>query len=1184
MTLTLTDTASGPLRAFTDILTQLKASSVGVSKNLEGIAAGITNIGKAAAGATTVNSFAASLASLTTAMTSVKTASAGVAQAVGNIGNRASVAGVGTYSLAQAMGALGGTLNGIVTRLTATAAGLGQVGAQARAAGAGVAAGAANMGAGLGGVNTQATTLAGTLKGLAALWGALEIKKGLTASIHDAADFQRTENRLNNMNESPEGAATMRGAARDVGKSFHQFNQNELLEMVIDLRQVTGNAHEAAAGLGDFAKAVFAINLSLPNGQKLGPQDTLNLGKILEIRGASVDPDKRKAALEEIVQIVASTQGRVNPANLFGNLTYARGGLGRTMDADTMRAFAAIIEEDTVGGGSGGRAGTMVSALVNSVSKSTAVTTKNRDEWMRLGLVDPEKVNVNKNTNQVTSIQPGAIAGSESISQFKKWVDNYLRAALIASGVDMDNPEAVKAKTDVLFPNRLASEGAFQLLTRKSLIEKQMSQSSQAAGLDQQVNNGGGLAVAQFERFRKAVDDLGNAIGTSLLPVITPLIEGLTKLINKLSEFSTKHPVFGFLLGMTGTVGMVAIGIRGLTLLLGPLSTLFLGGGTAAGGMGAALATAATAIGTAATFILRWMLRLVPVVGLIMLAWDFAPLIANIDVNGKRIGDWANELATTVSNAFQRAWIRSKQFLGLITTEAANAQANAVGSGPAHGASGSWEDAIRPGGGGKFSGHGASGGWGEETDPAIAALLAANKAAAGNLGGGKEKAGRFAHYDAELDAAKNANRLLEDEQKRHQHVEDELYKAGKISVDDYYDDKLKTLTASILKEIAELEKEKSAYTKQGDKAGVNRTTTDITLKTRELMGAPDLIDIERKQALIKLDKDAINVQRALMQTSGQKHAAEMLHAQQELEANLKLLVLNKDRTHVTQEMADAYLAMNKAAQDLRSGDQDIPKLREDYAARVAAINDAERNGTLSGTAAEQQKFDLMKQESLELDELIAKRRALAVASGDEKEVLALDKLGTKNRSTQGQLPADTTTMLKATQSGFAGVFSAILRGTESAGSAIEKFGQNLKNTFLDIISKKLGDALFDSLFPKTMGGGGSGGDLLSLIGRFFGFGGGSGSVGAATSIPMQPGGGYAVGIDRVPRDMWAPIHKDERVMTAKDNGRYTSFLDAMQRGGTQGPTTVTLQAHPDIMNMRFQDVLDAHISHAMATR
>ena len=42
-------------------------------------------------------------------MTAARQASNGVASAIGNIGNRASTAGVGTYALEQAMGALGGT-------------------------------------------------------------------------------------------------------------------------------------------------------------------------------------------------------------------------------------------------------------------------------------------------------------------------------------------------------------------------------------------------------------------------------------------------------------------------------------------------------------------------------------------------------------------------------------------------------------------------------------------------------------------------------------------------------------------------------------------------------------------------------------------------------------------------------------------------------------------------------------------------------------------------------------------------------------------------------------------------------------------------------------------------------------------------------------------------------------------
>ncbi len=92
-----------------------------------------------------------------------------------------------------------------------------------------------------------------------------------------------------------------------------------------------------------------------------------------------------------------------------------------------------------------------------------------------------------------------------------------------------------------------------------------------------------------------------------------------------------------------------------------------------------------------------------------------------------------------------------------------------------------------------------------------------------------------------------------------------------------------------------------------------------------------------------------------------------------------------------------------------------------------------------------------------------------------------------------------------------------------------------------------------------------------------------GSSTAAIFEGAYVGGTFAAGIDHVPNDMLANIHKGERVITAKDNAKYTSLIDSMKRGN-QAPGTMHVSFDPSMMNMRVRDVLDGYIQRDWATR
>ncbi|MGZ5709986.1 MAG: hypothetical protein ACXWIJ_12525 [Burkholderiales bacterium] len=1195
MRLNLVDTASAPVRAFISTLETLESAVSGVSSRLAGLAGSMDALG-------------ASLGL-------IKTNSAGAAAELGAVGMQAGTAAGETARLETIMAALSLSLERIVGQLAMTSTGLAGVGSAAVAASTEAGAAMNAVGTGAQGAGTHVNALAASIRGMGELWAAFKIEKGLKTAVEDAAEYERTDNRLRNMNLSPAESDAIHQSVRQTGRDFHQFDQNELLEMAIDLRNATGSAHEAATGLKGFAESVFAMNLSMPSGKKLDEQGTLNFAKFLEGRGVTMDPAAMAAQQDLVTKIVAATQGRVNPNNLFGNLTYAKGGLGRTMDDEALVTFAAMIEQDAIGGGTGGRVGTMLTSFVNSITKSRAITTKNRDEWLKLGLVDPGKVNINENTDRVTSIQAGAIAGTDIVGKnFKRWVDEYLRPALIAAGVNMDDVSAVKAKTDVLFPDRNSAEAAFQLLSKKDLIEKDSENITKTAGKDQQVKNGEQLSAANWERFHKAINDLAIAIGTTLLPVLTPLLQGFTKILEVLGHLTQDHPVFGFILGLAGALGSVSLMIAGVTRLFGPLGAIL--GVTAGsfGGFGTMVSSVGGIIASAIPLILRFLLRLAGPIGIILLIWDagLGDWISKLEVFGHSVGDWASLLSEKVANSFRNMWVRTKEYFGFLSKDAADAQveANNRASAQRQGKLGFGPQPVAKRGG-------ASGDWdrGEEVSPAakavedkikrdkaIAKQLQDNKDdSADLLGAGRKKRGRFKNYDANLDDAKNDLRLEEDELARHMKAEDELYKAQKISIDEYYDDKLATMRKSINAQIAELERERAAYKRQGDKAGVNRADTEITLRKRDLSDNEKSVEVQREKDLNTLKERGLQLEAQQLQAEGKRNQAALAREVQRLKKDQEEYLRNGDYEHAMLAQKAIDTANLTAAWE-KYGDA-VKKVREDTQTKETAVDAEVRSGNLTKYQAEQKIFALRQQEARQLDELIVKERALIEASDAPQAVKdqRLKTLGLAQARTNATLsemnPEDMRvkqTLDNSIEGGFANFFNSVISGSKSATNAFKDFADSIKSTLTKLISEQLGRSLFESLFGA--GGTSGGGSLFGAGGFLGGLFSGKSSVNANADISMvNEGGGFFsglgdfasnlfsfdVGTDRVPQDMIAQIHKGEMIVPAYDAERLRSLTPGGQGNAATAPI---LQIHPDAFHMKLGDWLEGEMARQLAHR
>lgn len=120
------------------------------------------------------------------------------------------------------------------------------------------------------------------------------------------------------------------------------------------------------------------------------------------------------------------------------------------------------------------------------------------------------------------------------------------------------------------------SNGAkvFDLMMRQMpVIERSLEAYRQSRGIDQTNKDNANSPMMQIERFHSALEDLGLAVGQTVLPVFTPFISKLADLFNWLAENKTLAAAltvaFTGLAGAMafgGAVTMMASAVKGLTL------------------------------------------------------------------------------------------------------------------------------------------------------------------------------------------------------------------------------------------------------------------------------------------------------------------------------------------------------------------------------------------------------------------------------------------------------------------------------------------------------------------------------------------------------------------------------------------------------------------------------------------
>ncbi|WP_020472359.1 phage tail tape measure protein [Zavarzinella formosa] len=410
-------------------------------------------------------------------------------------------------------------------------------------------------------VDKEAKKLQGTLKEIKLL--------GLSGAIIGGAGFM--------------GLAAIRGAVKPAGEYVHQLelakaagmSQLEIaqatgaawattgkvmtttaaenIKAVRELRMVFGDTADAIKFLPQMQTIQAVLDNVLHGTGGVGAKDVaFTAAKMLELRGASMNPETFGRQADLITKAVIASGGKVTPQMLLMAQKFAGIG-GTSFSNDFMYGIMPTIVQELGGPSAGTSLTSMYRALVGGRMDKRSLAV-----WQKLGLADTSRADIGKD---LAMVNPANIAGSELFKTNPfQYVQQVLLPALRAHGII--SPADQGAVIDQLFSNRNAGRIANIFGTQGPRIMKDFdliggagSTSAYARMMKHDPEMGYRALSAQWE-------NLKTSLGITLVPVLIPFLRSLTETLNSLAGFAQRHPTLtkGLMLTLTALSGLAAIG------------------------------------------------------------------------------------------------------------------------------------------------------------------------------------------------------------------------------------------------------------------------------------------------------------------------------------------------------------------------------------------------------------------------------------------------------------------------------------------------------------------------------------------------------------------------------------------------------------------------------------------------
>ena len=1012
-------------------------------------------------------------------------------------------------------------------------------------------------------------TLGTALKGMAELWAALNIEKGLAGSIDESSQFQQLEARLKALNrpesENREFLSKAAGSSNQLGF----VSLNEAIES--RLAAVAGigrNApEEIDATINTALKAAIIFKL---RGDQSDIKDLVrNLYGVAEMRGQTSDPAAMNATFDLLQRIGTAGQNKLTLKDMETVTRQLKYGGGAMIDDEGMAAIMAFANQLKAagmggGGGSGGSGVTQAATAATQILKWAEGGIQNK-ETVRLlgamGLLDMSQVRGDSSTTDV-NVGPKALRDSQLASRkpiqwlmamapiMLKFVQDNQKQFF--GGKDINDPRAqdealtklaimlTAGRGGVNVGNLLAQAilpGPSSRLTAETTLTREAKPIEPAlADLDK-------TYAMQVTKFDAAINTLKVSIGSVLLPILTPLIEGFANFIRTIAVLSKEHPIFAYFGVLTAVVLGLTLAVNGVKNVFGIFGTLAsvlkglapaaegVGAATTAGAVGIAEggAAAATATGlfarfggavtaageavaAALAFMGRALLKLVPLVGAFFAGWDLGKLIGDLQVGGKSVELWVSDWIESLANIISAGWAKIVGNTRTSASELRRIGNEYAGGDPMMGAIGmaGFSDAAAKTDAEKYAGTGRSAMYADSYYHSAGRSPAEQRRrdmeAAGKdvvtkpIATGAPRGSRGKPYDEAAETAKQDLRLEEADRKSALHGLDVDYKAGLISITDYYDGLTTASREATAKEVDAIQRRIDAMKaeKSPNRAEIKQLETDIIIKNAAAEDAAANNELLKGKALADLARKKIDLERELMMATGKRHEAESLRLNEQMSAKFTPAELAADPSLAAK--VQQYREVATAALKFEQGYERITKLKADEKIADEEIDILVASSDKSQAEGQQLKYENHLKYAALLQQETVLLKQLAIDSGNPTFVSKLAQDSVTARFALAQISPVVQEIKGVFSGSFTTLFTNLATNSVKAKDAARQFFDGITKGIDQIASKMVSDKLTNWLFGSTASGGGGFGDIANKIfggGIGGALGGGGGGVGVA---------------------------------------------------------------------------------------